>query len=150
MKPGPQQQVLGRIAGDRELREDDEVGGVRLGLGEALEDQLPVPVEIADDRVDLGQCEPHGLSLAVSDSQSKTETSRGLAAAAELHHPEGDAAATEHVAALERDAEVSPAACEQVRAMRRRVEPQLRASAAGEPSSPWPQARFSPNERAGR
>ena len=75
-EPGAEQEVLRRIAGHRELREHDEVGGVLLGLGEALEDQLPVPVEIADDRVDLGQCEPHGLSLAVSASQSKTKRPR--------------------------------------------------------------------------
>ena len=49
---------------------------VMLRLGEALEDQLPVPVEIADDRVDLGQCEPHGFSLAVYASQSKTKRLR--------------------------------------------------------------------------
>ena len=72
MKPGPEQEVLRRIPGDGQLREDDEVGGVRPGLGEPLEDELAVPVEIADDRVDLGQCQPHGLSLAVCDSEAKT------------------------------------------------------------------------------
>ena len=71
-EPGAEQEVLRRVAGHRELGKDDEVGGVALRLGEALEDQLAVPLEIADDRVDLGQCEPHGLSLAVSASQSKT------------------------------------------------------------------------------
>ena len=72
-EPGAEQKVLRRIAGDRQFREDDEVGAVGLCLGEALEDQLAVSLEIADDRVDLGQCEPHGLSLAVSASQSKTK-----------------------------------------------------------------------------
>ena len=58
-EPGAEQEVLGRVAGHRELREDDEVCGVALRLCESLEDQLAVPLEIADDRIDLGECEPH-------------------------------------------------------------------------------------------
>ena len=71
-EPGPEQEVLRRVTGDGQLREDDEVGGVRPGLGEPLEDQLAVSLEVADDGVDLGQCQPHGLSLAVCDSEAKT------------------------------------------------------------------------------
>ncbi len=67
-----QQQVLGRVPRHGELWEDDEVGGVRLRLTETLEDELPVAVEVADDRVDLRKSEPHELSLAVSACQSKT------------------------------------------------------------------------------
>ena len=53
-------------------KEDGEIGVVALCLLEAVEDQCAVAVEVADDRIDLGQCEPHGLSLAVCASQSKT------------------------------------------------------------------------------
>src|SRR5213078_5145736 len=69
---GTQQQVLRRISRDRELREDHQIGAVRLRLGEAFEDQAAVSVEVADDRVDLRQREPHDFSLAVYDSESKT------------------------------------------------------------------------------
>ena len=65
-KAGPEQQILGRIAGHRELGEDDEVGVRPLRLLDALDDQRAVPVEVADDRVDLGQRETH----RVSDYQS--------------------------------------------------------------------------------
>ena len=55
----PQQQVLRRVAGDRQLGEEDEVspGGARLV--QALEDLFAVAVEIADGRVDLGESESH-------------------------------------------------------------------------------------------
>jgi hypothetical protein len=77
-KTGAEQEVLRRIAGHRELRKDDDVGRVGLGLREPAEDQLAVPVEVANDRVDLSQSEAHGLSLAVCDSEAKTQ--RGGAA----------------------------------------------------------------------
>ena len=32
MKPGPQEQILGRVARDRELGEDDEVGAGSVSL----------------------------------------------------------------------------------------------------------------------
>src|SRR5256885_13104723 len=67
---------------------------------------------------------------------------------AELHHPERDAVATEHVAALVGDSEISPPACHQVGAMRRRVEPEL------ERVQRRPELSLSPGEilaeRAGR
>ena len=49
-----QQQVLGWVARDREFGEEDEVGGIRLCLREAAEDQPAVALEISDDWVDLG------------------------------------------------------------------------------------------------
>ena len=64
-EPGPQQEVLGRVAGDGELREEDEVGARLAGLLEPAQDLLPVPVQVADDGVDLCECEPHGLRLRV-------------------------------------------------------------------------------------
>jgi hypothetical protein len=56
---GPEQQVLGRVAGDRELREEDEVGVRVARLREPAQDPLPVPVQVADDDIDLGEREPH-------------------------------------------------------------------------------------------
>ena len=58
-EPGPQEQVLRRVAGDGELGEEDEVGALVACLGEAPDDPVAVPVEVADDGVDLGEREPH-------------------------------------------------------------------------------------------
>ena len=69
---GPKEQILRGIARHRQLGEDHEICGAILRLGQSLEDQCAVSLEVADDRIDLGQCEPHGLSLAVCASQSKT------------------------------------------------------------------------------
>jgi hypothetical protein len=69
---GTQQQVLRRIAGDRKLREEDEIGSVRFRVGEVAENHVAVALEVSDDRVDLGKGEAHSLSLAVSASESKT------------------------------------------------------------------------------
>jgi hypothetical protein len=52
-EPGAQQEVLGRVARDGELREEDEVGAPGPCLLEAGEDAVAVPVQVADDRVDL-------------------------------------------------------------------------------------------------
>jgi hypothetical protein len=50
---GTQQEVLGRVAGHRQLGEEDEVGLCLLRLVEARKDPLPVPFEVADRGVDL-------------------------------------------------------------------------------------------------
>ena len=55
----PQQKVLWRVARDRELGEEDEVGALVFRLDESFEDPLAVPVEVADDRVDLGERQSH-------------------------------------------------------------------------------------------
>ena len=55
----PEQEVLRRIARHRELREDHQVGARALRLLEPVEDQRAVAVEVADDRIDLGEREPH-------------------------------------------------------------------------------------------
>ena len=55
----PKQEILGRIARHGELREDGEIGVVALCLLEAVEDQCAVAVEVADDRIDLGERESH-------------------------------------------------------------------------------------------
>jgi len=54
-----EEQVLGRVAGDRELGEEDEVGAGGLRLVQAADDALAVPSQVADDRVDLRESEPH-------------------------------------------------------------------------------------------
>jgi hypothetical protein len=59
----PEQQVLGRVAGDRQLGEEDDVRVGLLRLGEPVEDALAVAVEVADDGVDLGERESHRCSL---------------------------------------------------------------------------------------
>ena len=74
-EPGPQQQILRRIARHRQLREDDEVGAGALRLLEPLEDQRAVAVEVADGRVRLDECEAH----LVSDYQAKTYRRRRIA-----------------------------------------------------------------------
>jgi len=69
---GPQQQVLGRIPRHRELGEDDEIRVRALRVLDPLDDQRTVPVEVADDRVDLCESETH----RVSDYQSETYSRR--------------------------------------------------------------------------
>jgi hypothetical protein len=63
----PQEQVLGRVAGHRELREDGEVGLGGARFGEEGEDLLAVAVEVSDDRVQLGEREPQGFRLTVTN-----------------------------------------------------------------------------------
>ena len=50
-----QQQVLGRVAGQRQLREGDEVGAEVAGAVGVLDDLVGVALEVADGGVDLGQ-----------------------------------------------------------------------------------------------
>ena len=56
---GAEQQVLRRVAGDDELGEEDEVGVRLAGLSEPLDDAGGVAVEVADDAIDLCECESH-------------------------------------------------------------------------------------------
>ncbi len=58
----PQQEILRRIAGHGELREERDVGAGRLRLAEPLEDERAIAVEIADDGVDLRKCDAHRYS----------------------------------------------------------------------------------------
>ena len=52
-----QQEVLGRVPGDRELRERDEVAARGVGLLVGLEDPRRVAGEVADDEIELGRGE---------------------------------------------------------------------------------------------
>ena len=58
---GAEQQVLRGVSGDGQLGEEHEVGAALACLLEACEDALPVSVEVADDGVDLGQRQAHGM-----------------------------------------------------------------------------------------
>ena len=53
-----QKQVLGRVPGDRQLREDDQVGPLPPGTLDPLEHAVGVAVEIADGGVELCQRDP--------------------------------------------------------------------------------------------
>ena len=55
----PEEQILGRVARHRELGEEHEVGAGRPGLLDAREDQIAVPVEVPDRRVDLRKGQSH-------------------------------------------------------------------------------------------
>ena len=58
-KAGAEQQVLRRIAGHRELGEEDEVRAGRARLAEGVDDPVAVAAEVADDDVQLCEREPH-------------------------------------------------------------------------------------------
>ena len=59
-----QDQVLGGVAGDRELREADQVGALVRGPRRPLHHACDVAVEIADGRVQLAECDAnHERSL---------------------------------------------------------------------------------------
>ncbi len=53
-----EQQVLGRVPGDRQLGEGDQVGADVLGLLVGGEDARRVPLEVADDEVQLRGRDP--------------------------------------------------------------------------------------------
>ena len=58
-EPRPQEEILRRVAGDRELGQDDDVGPGALCLPHGAHDLLDVPVEISDDDVQLRESQPH-------------------------------------------------------------------------------------------
>ncbi len=58
----PEEKILGRIAGHRELRKDNEVCAGRPGLLDATEDRLAVSREVADNRIYLRESETHGFT----------------------------------------------------------------------------------------
>ena len=54
-EPGLHHEVLGRVAGDRQLGEGDDVAPGRVGLVVGVEQLGQVAVDVADGRVQLGQ-----------------------------------------------------------------------------------------------
>ena len=60
-EPGLHHEVLGRVAGDRQLGEGDDVAPGRVGPVVGVEQLGQVAVDVADGRVELGQRDPqHG------------------------------------------------------------------------------------------
>jgi hypothetical protein len=58
-EPGSEEKIFGRVARHRELREEDEVGARGARFCEAGDDPLSISLEVADDRVDLRERQPH-------------------------------------------------------------------------------------------
>ena len=56
---GPLEQVLGRIAAERQLGEDRQLRAARLGRGQGVQHQPAVPVEVADGGIDLPERDLH-------------------------------------------------------------------------------------------
>ena len=77
---GAEQQVLRRVAGDDELREEDEVGAGAARLLEPLDDAGGVAVDVADDAIDLCECEPHHRCFRLSGENPSTPLLDGGAA----------------------------------------------------------------------
>ncbi len=75
----PQQEILRWVARDGKLGEEDELGACCARLVEAGQDPVAVAVEVADDRVDLGEGESHGFSLSV-ENRLEHRAEPGLAA----------------------------------------------------------------------
>ena len=63
-EPRAQEEVLGRVAGDRELREESQVGPGLFQLLEPAEDQVAVPLQVADHRIDLCEPDPHKVKAS--------------------------------------------------------------------------------------
>jgi hypothetical protein len=53
-----EQQVLRRVSRQGELGKDDQIGSGLASGCYPMEDKSRVPVEIADGRINLGQCDP--------------------------------------------------------------------------------------------
>ena len=67
---GPEEQVLGRIPRDGELGKDDEVRSRSPGLADRIDDQGAVPLEVADDRIELRERQPHAQAAYVFDCKA--------------------------------------------------------------------------------
>src|SRR5262249_22691415 len=121
-------QVLGRVAGDRELGEEDKVGACFPGLREQLEDSVAVAVEIADDAVHLCECESHSSSGGVFSSRSKTlpRSLRQRKNAAVPSRKIAAPSATRNRLSVERPTPTSTAAAAKARIARARIAPSIR------------------------
>jgi hypothetical protein len=73
-----QQQVFGRVAGDGEFRDGDDVRPGGAGLFDAADDLRRVAREVADGRVDLRECDADGLiaSLTMSCERGAAQRER--------------------------------------------------------------------------
>ena len=61
-EPGAEQQVFRRVAGDRELGEEHDVGVLVAGALQPVDDPGGVAVDVADDAIDLSECQSHRFS----------------------------------------------------------------------------------------
>ena len=121
-----EEQILGRIARDRELGREDEIGSLVAGARRGVDEPRAIGVERADCEVELGECDPgHGRRLPAMDLDLRgkaalvTGGSRGIGRAiAEALADEGM-----DVAICARGAEALAAAAVAVRARGVRCEP---------------------------
>ena len=74
-----EEQVLGRIARDGELGEEDEVGPGGACLTDRVDDERPVAGEIADDGVELREREPHRTAAMFLTARHKLHSTFMLA-----------------------------------------------------------------------
>ncbi len=70
---GPEQEILGRIAGHRELGEQHQVDLVPARLVQTGEDPLAVPVEVSDDGVHLSERRAASSSLTIPTLRRKVD-----------------------------------------------------------------------------
>jgi hypothetical protein len=66
-EPGAKQEILGRVAGDSELGEEDEIRPLGSCLRYGRDDFVAVPVEVSDGQVQLCECQSHGFRLTVTN-----------------------------------------------------------------------------------
>ncbi len=66
-EPGPEEEILGRVAGRGELGIDDELRPCSAGLAERREDLRAIAVEVADDRIQLCERDSQGFRLTVTN-----------------------------------------------------------------------------------
>ena len=66
-----QQQVLGRVAGDRQLGEEDHLGSRAARAAQAVADLRLVAGDVADDGVDLGQRDAQGAGHVAGESSPR-------------------------------------------------------------------------------
>ena len=66
-EPRPKEEVLRRIAARGELGEHDEVGVGGSRVVEGREDAVAIAVEVADDRIQLGEGDSQGFRLTVTN-----------------------------------------------------------------------------------
>jgi hypothetical protein len=71
-----EQQVLRRVARDRQLGEEHELGARVAGLGDPGRDPLLVAAEVPDDAVQLGEGEAHARDPIRSRARASTRRSR--------------------------------------------------------------------------
>ena len=80
-----QDQVLRRIAGDEQLGQHEEIGAAGRGLGPRRARLLQVAVDVADDRIELGDGDPDGIGQGCCHAARFSAARRGGAISALPH-----------------------------------------------------------------